>query len=153
MYRKLDNCWKLEDQLQNGSLSHPNFAFKQLHVLLNDIPASLRSLIVANTGSLTAPDNSDWSKWGSANDSTLIRTEMAPDSIVNHDALDTTAYKKNLLEIRVLSTFRSTVRVRGLAWEDTVADKYFYRKRISGDSTHSLNPLPNPTNGKSVIGG
>jgi hypothetical protein len=151
-YRKLDNCWKYEDQLGNGSASH-SWTFKQLHTLFQDVPQSLRNLMVSNSSDIS----SEWDKWAHNTDALADSSAMLPDSITtppNDSILPAVLHiaNPNLLEIRVLSTFRAKVRVRGLALEDTNVDKFLYRLRISGDSTHSLNPLPDGA-GNSVIGG
>ena len=148
-YRKLDQCWKLEDTKQDGSYSH-SWIFKQLHVLFQDVPHPLRNLMVPNTSDA----RSQWNNWAFNPDATVISQSLWPDSITvaPYDSIFP-ALNPNLLEIRVLSTYRAKVRVRGLALEDTDVDKFLYRKRISGDSTHSLNPLPDPISGASVLGG
>jgi hypothetical protein len=146
-YLALDSCWKKEDRLENGSSSH-SWVFKQLHILLQSIPTSMRNLIYANKSDAGWWGPND--NWGSATDTARIWSFMLPDSIVNVNGHTS----DNLLELRVLSTYRATVRVRGLAYEDTNADKFLYRKRIgTSDSTHSLNPLSDPVTGKSVFGG
>ena len=136
-YHNLDYCWRKEDRLENGSSARP-WRFKQLHLLLQDIPSPMRYLMVANTGD---PGNEGWpsASWGSPSDTSRIWSPMRPDSIVGNIFSPDT--NKNLIEIRILSTYRAKVRVRGLAYEDTIADKFLYRRRVgTTDSTHSLNP-------------
>ncbi|MDP4199412.1 MAG: hypothetical protein Q8902_07565 [Bacteroidota bacterium] len=157
LYRALDSCWRKQDWLENGSLTHPGWNFKQLHVLFQDIPQAMKNLMIANktvtdaNGVHSGPDV-DWGGpdvgWGSPSDTTRMWSETQADSIVSY--ADHKA--DNLLEFRIFSTYRAKIRVRGLAFEDTIADKFFYRKRLSAVSTHSLNPI-DITMGKGEVGG
>ncbi|HEY3874676.1 MAG TPA: hypothetical protein VGM92_04315, partial [Candidatus Kapabacteria bacterium] len=68
-----------------------------------------------------------------------------PDSLVSyglHTSFDTsTAKAEHLLETRALSTYRASVYLRAMTYEDTIADKFLYRKRNSITGvTYSCNP-------------
>jgi hypothetical protein len=133
-YNLLNASWKCEDTLQNGSLSHP-WKFKQLHLLLTDISASMRSVMKVDTGT-----DVDFQYYGQGSGGSAFTSFSNPDNAGTLYSND--QQKDPILEIRVLSTYRATVRVRGLDYHDTIIDKFLYRKRIAGtlNSTHSLNP-------------
>jgi hypothetical protein len=136
IYRKLSDDWRSEDVL-NGDPAGPahRWHFKQLHVMLKP-SKSMRSVIAANIsydpeGRIGNPDMRD-----------QFTRYVHQDSIVAADArdpvvIDTT--RPALVEMEILSTFRATVRVRTLDLEDSIADRFFYRKRINDTLTHSLN--------------
>jgi hypothetical protein len=136
LIRDNDYSWRAEDTLQNGSVSH-SWRFMQLHTLLS-LPSVAQ--VVANTGST----DSIWALWGQGSGYGPLTQFSDPDTLVHLDQnIDTLGIATiPLLEIRVLSTYRATVRVRGLDYHDTIVDKFLYRKRIAGttDSTHSCNP-------------
>ncbi len=139
IYRTLDSDWRSPDSLENGSLSH-SWKFKQLHIVLKCPMGSYNNLIFGD-------NNTTGGGWGYAsglgNDTQLTQ----PDFITEYDSSNA-AYIVNslgpkmtpLVEIRVLSMYRATARVRDVTWQDTTEDKFFYRRRITRDSTHSLNP-------------
>jgi hypothetical protein len=140
VYRELNNSWRAPDTV--GTSDAHGWCFKQLHITLDlsKLDTSFRYLI-RPAGNVKA----DFGGLVLGSHPGFASGFQHPDSLV---AVDSNAYKpgstipvasQNLLECSVLSTFRSKVRVRSFAWEDTVADKFFYRKRISRDSTHSLN--------------
>jgi hypothetical protein len=123
--------WKSEDTLQNGLPAH-SWRFVQLHRILTDVPESMRALMKVNRG------DADFAEWGQGSGLSAITTLQTPDSAI----ADAQLREKPLLELRILSTYRATVRIRGLDFHDTTLDKYLYRKRIPGSltSTHSCNP-------------
>jgi hypothetical protein len=137
IFDSLDTSWKAEDTLQSGAASHA-WKFKQLHIMLKDVPPAMLAQMKANI------DDNDWYLWGQGSGSPALVSSSHPDSIVASAPGFALSFLKlkALLEIRVLSTYRATVRVRGLDFHDTTIDKYLYRKRIAGtlDSTHSCNP-------------
>jgi hypothetical protein len=129
-----DYSWKAEDTLQNGLPSHP-WRFVQLHLMLN-LPSVMSSLITSSI------HDYDWGNWGQGSGAEPLTTFANPDNVVAMDGIiDTGALTAAtpLIEIRILSTYRDTVRIRGLDYHDTVADKFLYRKRFAG-TTHSCNP-------------
>ncbi len=153
VYHTLDYDWRKEDRLANGSPSHP-WKFKQIHVLLKDIPQSMKDL--------TQPLNLDYdgtyahqydNMWGLPSGSLFVDSATHPDFLVGRDTIPSLipgtpspSADAPLLEMRVLSTYRATVRVRSLAFEDTITDKFLYRKHAgTGDSTYSLNPDGSPS--------
>ncbi len=133
IYDSLDWSWKAEDTLQDDLASH-SWRFKQLHILLADIPPSMRSLMHVDS------NDAEFAEWGQGSGSLTITSAQTPDALVGADP--SADQRKAYIEIRILSTYRATVRVRGLDYHDTIVDKFLYRKRIAGtlDSTHSCNP-------------
>jgi hypothetical protein len=67
---------------------------------------------------------------------TPISSPLHPDSLVKFgtSAGDST---NNLLELRVLSTYRTTVRIRDVTYQDTMVDRYLNRRR-SGATSKSV---------------
>jgi hypothetical protein len=129
-YDALDTCWRARDTLQSGGYSHP-WNFKQLHLQLSSMSSLMRAMITPDTGS------TPFLLWGhGAADTTTIKTFVHPDSLV--DANTRTNRDASFLEIRVLSTYRATIRVRGMTFQDTLVDRFLYRKR-SGGTTYSCN--------------
>ena len=137
MYKTLPDSWRAPDTVGSGN-AH-SWKFKQLHVVLNDIPSSMDS-IIKHTDNLKGD-------YGSGILNTPIATFQHPDFLVAVDSTDGNYFFKGansmkkvfLLETQILSTYRTTVRVRSLTWQDTTVDKFLYRK-ISGDTTRSMNP-------------
>jgi hypothetical protein len=133
VYRTLADDWRSPDVL-NGNSSTPShkWKFKQLHVLLHP-DADMQTIMASSITNYTKAD------YGEAEPASILTPGARQDEIVNCDS--TTAGLSNipLIEMEVLSTFRSIIRVRSLCWQDTVADRYFYRKRTSTVNTHSLN--------------
>jgi len=127
IYDTLSPSWRAPDILANGAQA-PAGRFKQLHVQLKNAPSGMNSLI--------QPVNGNWISTGVFTAS-AIRSSLHPDSSGFDDIISTQA--ENLIEIRVLSTYRTTVRVRSLTFGDTTSDKFLYRKP-EGDSSWSCNP-------------
>ena len=129
IYRKLDSTWRADDSTFDASgVGHraQSWRFKQLHAIIK-LDSNLAK--VKNDTNYGVPSNG-----------IIITPYQHPDSLVAFGTSDLTA-ASDLLEIRVLSMYRDSVRVRSLTFEDTLADRYLYRRRMSAsDSTHSLNP-------------
>jgi hypothetical protein len=141
IYRTLKDSWRSPDVL-NGNSASPShsWTFKQLHVLLKP-NTNISQLILSNARSYTKI------VYGSGGTQPPLSNYLQQDDIVVGD-LDSAgqANLKNtpLIEMEVLSTYRTTVRIRSLCWQDTTADKFFYRARFTDtvhhtDSSHSLN--------------
>jgi hypothetical protein len=85
----------------------------------------------------------DFAQWGWEGDLFSQSPNNLPmTSYLSQDILiDSLQDRQNvsILEMRVLSTYRATVRVRALTYQDTTVDKFLYRKRTSSSTTHSLN--------------
>ena len=137
IYDSLPPSWRTEDVL-NGNSSTPShqWTFRQLHVMLKNLPAAALTLVGSSSNEAIRGD------YGGGTNSPAILNSQHPDSLVGVIDSDLVTKTENLLEIRVLSTYRDTVRVRSLEWQDTTVDKFLYRRRIAGvaDSTHSCNP-------------
>jgi hypothetical protein len=126
--------WRSPDVLNGNSraLSHSGgWRFKQLHVLLKP-DTDMKGIMAA---SIT---NDTKGTYGESSGSPAFSRRVNQDEIVNCDTTISGLPNLPLIEMEVLSTFRAPLRVRSLCWQDTMADKYFYRKRINSDSTHSL---------------
>jgi hypothetical protein len=131
VYRSLTDSWRSEDVLNGGTTHAHSWKFKQLHVQLK-VTGSMADLIAQCVPNPKGP-------YGTSGDSAAIGHRVHQDSIVVSDVADANEIQaNNLAEIEVLSTFRCPMRVRSLCWQDTVADKYFYRKRLNDSTTHSL---------------
>ena len=144
IYDSLQYSYRTQDSV-NGALSH-SWSFKQLHLTLtppplmqmdtiphfekaNDVTFNLRTRYGGNVD--TRSDGSAlYSK---------ISLPQHPDSLVVINTNSITTPPIPLLEMRILSTYRATVRIRSLSYHDALQDKFLYRKRYTNDSTHSLN--------------
>ncbi|MBS1902458.1 MAG: T9SS type A sorting domain-containing protein [Bacteroidetes bacterium] len=131
IYNSLDDDWRVQDTLANGAQAR-SWTFKQLHLLIKKLPTALQSL--ADNAQLNNDDN--FQKFGNGGTDALT-SYIHPDTLV--DLKNDSTTRAPILEIRLLSTYRDTVRVRSLAFEDTTADKFYYRKMI-GDTSHSREP-------------
>ncbi len=142
MYDTLAYDWRSQDKLQNGSVSH-SWRFKQYHILLTGLASQMRSMIAQDTGA------NPYLLWGhGAADTTTITAPIHQDSLAEVNNL--VNINNSYLEIRVLSTYRATVRVRGITFQDTIADRYFYRKP-AGDSSYSCNENGTPGGFDSLV--
>jgi len=148
-YRSYMESWRKEDVLKSGSPSH-SWKFKQLHIVLDSVILPILNLtapplpfdINTNTEPIRAamgktPKESNPFGLGFQHPDFLVGL----DSNLGDYTVSGNAQRKPLIEVRILSTYRSTARVRSLSWNDTNIDKYLYRIRINSDSTHSLSPL------------
>lgn len=136
-YKDLYNSWRAEDTLANGNQAR-SWKFKQLHIPLKNMPLSMKEQIS------TAWDYG-WAvelegDYGLGSGKASITAFQHPDSLVGYDQITVNDTVKNLLEMRVLSTYRATVRVRSLCYQDTIADKFFYRRMFGDTAVHSCNP-------------
>jgi hypothetical protein len=124
VYKTLPDDWRKEDVLASGSLAHPLWHFKQLHVILKDMPQSMKNLM-----RLTSDDSARIA-YGISLPTSGDTSFQNPDFIVAGNPGDTDGTTKSnyLLESRVLSTYRATVRVRSMTWQDTVVDNILWRK-------------------------
>ncbi|MBS1904879.1 MAG: T9SS type A sorting domain-containing protein [Bacteroidetes bacterium] len=132
IYNSLDDDWRVQDTLANGTAAR-SWKFKQLHLILKNLPSDLLSL----ADGVRLNNDNNFQKFGDGSGN-AYSTYIHPDSLVD-DPLDTALQRLPILEIRLLSTYRDSVRVRSLAFEDTTADKFYYRKMI-GDTSHSREP-------------
>lgn len=131
IYDSLPYSWRRPDKTESGSPARL-WNFKQLHVMIDEKPQSLSDRIILT-------DNPDVrNEYGGGSSALSVTTSQHQDSLVKVDSTGLTN-ESFLLESRVLSTYRATVRVRSLTWQDTVMDKYLYRKP-EGDSSWSCNP-------------
>jgi hypothetical protein len=130
-YDALDDDWRVPDTLENGSKAR-SWKFKQFHVQLN-LPYLLDS--IAKKHVITNDSKFRDFTYGSHDVWPTIYTHQ--DSLTESINLITTA--RQLFEMRVLSTYRDTVRIRSLVFEDTITDKFLYRKP-EGATSHSLDP-------------
>ncbi|HET6402687.1 MAG TPA: hypothetical protein VFH95_14985 [Candidatus Kapabacteria bacterium] len=141
-YRTLDTDWRAPDSTFTGNSGHNahSWVFKQFHTMirLDHTMDSIRQHSVssptdhyANDPNSIYMDNFGWSS-DSAN--VLDNSFTNPDSIV---AFASPNKADPLIEIRVLSSYRTTVRVRDVTYQDTMVDRYLHRRRF-GDSTHSV---------------
>jgi hypothetical protein len=133
IYRSLDTSWREPDVLNGNTANQAHtWRFKQLHVIVKPNSA-MSALINSGAGVINA---------GNSTDTGVAFSPPSPpaqDSIIH---LLGALTSNPLLEMEVLSTFRATIRIRSLEFQDTIADKLFYRKRFASltkDSTHSLN--------------
>jgi hypothetical protein len=131
LYNSLDSSYRTEDSV-GGNLSH-SWKFKQLHLTLRPPPNMQMDTLLK----LQLNGNLRNSYGGSTDNYHNVISSQHSDYLVGQDTQSTT---KNLplLEMRVLSTYRSTVRIRSLSYHDDLADKFLYRKRVTADSTHGL---------------
>ncbi len=133
VYRTLPDDWRSEDSVVNSSevegIAHP-WHFKQLHAMISE-NAAMQAL-----NSIDPHNPTDTNYDGGNFNSSPITTWVHPDSLVFYGTVGPDKYS-HLLEIRVLSTYRSTVRVRNVAFQDTMVDRYLNRRGF-GDSTHSV---------------
>jgi hypothetical protein len=145
IYRSLDNSWRVPDTLTSGVPSH-SWNFKQLHVLLDSMPKSMVDLVKTIPGNdpTLAPLGQIKVRQGTGSDSGRILGLQHPDSIMRVDSTffpaGATHITQPLLEMRILSTYRATVRIRSLSYQDTVVDKFLYRKKFGDTAVHSCNP-------------
>ncbi len=135
IYDNLPDDWHAPDSLENKTLAR-SWKFKQLHVILKDIPPTLRdyldgdnhlydpavsTLAYANFGT-------DWENnypaWVESKDT--VKTFSTPDNLV--DSIGSPNAARHIIECRVLSTYRTTIRVRSMTIQDTITDKFLYRK-------------------------
>jgi hypothetical protein len=136
MYDTLAADWRYRDTLQSGGYSHSGWTFKQLHLNLSGMPSFMRNMLEIDTA-----DYQD-GHWGvGAADTSRYWSYVHPDFLTyessdHGEATDKISY----LEIRILSMYRATVRVRGLTYQDTLVDKYLYRKLDGSGVSHSCNP-------------
>ena len=137
IYRKLKDSWRSPDVLNgNSSSSTHSWTFKQLHVLLKPDSAMKAIILRSARGSTKF-----W--YGNATTNPPLSGTLPQDNIVaGAGFLDTNLIRNTpLIEMEILSTYRDTVRIRSLCWQDTMADKYFHRIHYAGghhpDSTHS----------------
>jgi hypothetical protein len=130
-YQALHDSWRVQDTLSNGNPAR-DWKFKQLQIPLLDMPSKMRNLItIANI------PRDEYGKGNGAKG--RINSYQHPDFLVDSDG-DLDDIDRSLLEMRVLSTYRAKVRVRSLCYQDTVVDKYLYRRKFTGDTgVHSLN--------------
>jgi|GEM_PF-2520319 len=148
VYRSLPDDWRADDSTFSASSGYRahSWRFKQLHAIIK-LSRRMDSIRRANADSVSAniPSNSyDYNAWGSPSDplGNPMFGLVHEDSLVYAEHIfgsDTSLEKAKgyLLELRVLSTYRATVRIRDLTWQDTMADRYLNRRRF-GDSTHSV---------------
>jgi len=138
IYDSLTDSYRTQDSV-NGNTAR-SWKFKQLHLTLTPPPLmQMDSLFhLEKAGGNGRYYNLRTTYGGNTDNHPIVTTIQHPDSLVNQDT-DLGTKNVPLLEIRILSTFRSTVRIRSLCYHDDIADKFLYRKRYSADSTHSLN--------------
>lgn len=136
MYDTLPESWRAKDVKESGDTAQ-SWKFRQLYLRLDSISPVLNSRIYADN----LPNAVG--TWGNgAVNHSPITTFTHPDML--GEAVDSANTDKWFIEIRVLSMYRSTVRVRSLAYQDTIVDKYMYRQRFGtapNDTTHSCDPL------------
>jgi len=141
-WHTLKESWRERDTLQNGIISH-DWNFKQLNIMLKNLPSYMPVT--------TATDYYDgMPEYGSGSSNSRFKNIIAnPDSLVAFNSSDVRYEQGSLsdqntpiFEIRILSTYRTKVRIRSLVWQDTAMDKFLYRAKF-GDSTHSLTPFGN----------
>ena len=143
-YRTLATDWRAPDSTFNGSGGHNahNWVFKQFHTMLalsDSMLSGMKRNVYSPDSSYPNDANSIYMErygWSSNNANVLDSTFTNPDSLVAYDTAQTEA-SNQLIEIRVLSTYRTTVRVRDVTYQDTMVDRYLNRRRF-GDSTHSV---------------
>jgi hypothetical protein len=105
--------WRVRDTLQNGVVSH-DWDFKQLNIMLKNLPSYMPVT--------TATDWVDgFPEYGKGTGLDRIKNLVAhPDSLVAIDSSDGNYIGSNvtqdipLFEIRILSTYRTKVRIRSL---------------------------------------
>ncbi len=145
IYDKLDDDWHYADEMESGTAAH-SWKFKQLHIILTDIPAHLRKYLDESRKLYTPSlQDSGYLEFGTENDHNPDETPAAittfsnPDNLIENNTPPLQA--RHLIETRVLSTYRTTVRVRSLTYQDTITDKFLYRKidPLTGKS-HSCEP-------------
>ncbi len=156
VYNALPDDWRADDSTFNGTTGYRahNWRLKQLHTMitLNHVMDSIRQNLVV-TGAAFGPTGNSYSNtdFSEPDDTSgggpepavpFVRAYMHPDSLVAYDT-NTKTYLGDLFEIRVLSTYRTTVRVRDLTYQDTMVDRYLNRRRFHDtirniDTTHSV---------------
>ncbi len=133
IYDGLDDDWRVPDTLENKNAAR-SWKFKQLHLILTDIPAPLRKYL-DSARQLYTPSlqDSGYIEFGTEDNGipfvenpSAITTFSNPDNLADPLGADTRG--RHIIETRVLSTYRTTVRVRSLTYQDTVTDKFLYRK-------------------------
>lgn len=139
IFDSLDDSWRARDTLESGGYNDIGRRFKQLQLVLKNLPdQQARVPIAMDTMVKAYTERESFME----HPKSPITQYQHPDSLVTYgllDADDSNFVKRNaLIEIRVLSTYRSTLRIRSLAWQDEIADKFFYRRRF-GDTVHSCN--------------
>ncbi len=131
LYRQLSLSWRTSDTLENGQPAR-NWEFKQLHCVLK-LPQVVEDALK------TMP--SDSAKWqmGIGEQVSRMTTDVHQDSLIKFDSVQSFPFNERiaLLDSRILSTYRSLVRIRSIDWQDTVMDHSFHRRRF-GDSSHSV---------------
>lgn len=141
IWHTLRSSWRIRDTLQSNLVSH-DWNFKQLNLPIKNLP----HYMIIDTA-LDGVDGLPEYGGGSVDWAPRFKNLIAdPDSLV---AFDNGHYTNSgdastpYFEIRIFSTYRDTIRIRSLTWQDTLADKFLYRARFTGggkDTTHSLNP-------------
>ncbi len=135
MYDTLPDDWRVPDTLGNGNPAH-TWQFKQLHVMLDSVPSDFQRVVdhhhLVDTGGLGGPVGpNEYINYPTGDDGGAITTYTHPDFLVD-DSTDVNIKHAPILEIRLLSTYRDTVRVRSMSLEDTTTDKFLYRKIDTG---------------------
>jgi hypothetical protein len=140
MYRDLPETWRAEDVLESGAKAR-NWNFKQLYLRLDgmDVAGSMASWISNDTVIIGDTSNAAF-HWGTGSGAAKFQTPKHPDSLAEEISLEST--RQPLIEMRILSTYRATVRIRSVAYQDTMIDKFFLRKKDSVLSASCKIPPP-----------
>jgi hypothetical protein len=144
IYNGLPDDWRADDSTFNNSGGHRahNWRCKQLHAMIamNDSIITNAKKLVDQPVKFGPTGNSftgtDFQEAPTIADHPLITTYQHPDSLVKYGTSISDS-SNQLIEIRVLSMYRTTVRVRDVTYQDTMVDRYLNRRRF-GDSTHSV---------------
>jgi len=139
-YRTLDTDWRAPDSTFNGSGGHNahNWVFKQFHTMIA-LSDSMRATMSRRINSNLSTYNTNY---GLPLNGSMDTTFTNPDSIVRYST-NIGDSANQLFEIRVLSTYRTTVRVRDVTYQDTIVDRYlnrrlFWNSAHTKDSSHSV---------------
>jgi hypothetical protein len=144
IYHNLRYSWRVPDTLENTSPTHGNWNFKQLNIQLDTLPSYMKGYMLDK--------REDYTTYGSGTTLSRIPKIFDADTYVDTNSNDgqyihgplESPTSVSLIEIRLLSTYRDTIRIRSLSWQDTTEDKFLYRARfhdptLNVDTTHSLN--------------
>jgi hypothetical protein len=134
IFNSLPDDWRADDSVFTGSTGSRarNWRCKQLHTMftlsheMDSLRSSLADSASAFYNAIGDPALGD----------SMIAYWRHPDSLVA-DWGTGVSTQSDLIEIRILSTYRTKVRVRDLTYEDTFVDRYLNRRRF-GDTTHSV---------------
>lgn len=143
IYKNLDTDWRAPDSVFTATAGTNAYSwkFRQFHTMI-DFSHVMDSIWQNRIASATIGSQFPFGysrfmdNYGVPAGGAVANTYWHPDSLVFYSTVSGDKFSP-LIEIRLLSTYRTTVRVRDITYQDTMADRYLYRRRI-GDSTHSL---------------